>query len=342
MKPLVSILIPAYNAEEWIAATLRSALGQTWPNKEIIVVDDGSKDGTKAVAEKFSKDGVIVLSQKNQGASAARNKAFSLCHGDYIQWLDADDILAPDKILRQMEFAPQCPKRTLLSSEWGQFLYRTKRADFVRTALWEDLSPLEWLIRKMSSNIWMQPGSWLVSRELTEAAGPWDERLSFDDDGEYFCRVLLKADRIKFIPGARIFYRTALSTSLSTFDGSDKKLESAWLSNQLHVKYLLQMEESERTREAAVKYLRTWLPTYIPARPDIIEKMKELGRTLGGEIRRLETDDVLRWKFAWMKNVFGSRFAYWAQICLPRFKHQTIRSWDKFIFQFEKLMQPEL
>jgi len=343
MKPLVSILIPAYNSEEWVAGAIRSALRQTWPNKEIIVVDDGSQDATRAIAEKYLKEGVILVSQKNQGASAARNKAFSLCHGDYIQWLDSDDVLAPDKIARQMEFAMPCNnKKILLASEWGQFLYRTKRANFVRTALWEDLSPLEWLIRKMSLNIWMQPGSWLVSRELTEAAGPWDERLSFDDDGEYFCRVLLKSDSVKFIRGAKVFYRVAGPASLSNFDGSNKKLESAWISIQLHIKYLHQMEDSERTRQAVTIYLRTWLPGFNHTRPDIVNEMKEMGRSLGGEVKMLETVNELRWKFAWMQKIFGRRFACWAQTWLPRFKHRTIRSWDKTIFRLEKLMQPEL
>src|SRR5580658_7551096 len=101
--PLVSILIPAYNSEEWITQTIRSALAQTWPRKEIIVVDDGSKDATVAIARQFEPLGVLVHAQKNQGASAARNKAFSLSHGAYIQWLDADDLLALDKITRQME-----------------------------------------------------------------------------------------------------------------------------------------------------------------------------------------------------------------------------------------------
>jgi glycosyltransferase involved in cell wall biosynthesis len=343
MKPLVSILIPAYNAQEWIAAALRSAVHQTWPNKEIIVVDDGSRDRTRSIAEKFSKDGVVVVSQTNRGASAARNKAFSLCHGDYIQWLDADDILAPDKISLQMESVVQSNnKRILFSSEWGKFLYRIKRASFLRTALWEDLSPLEWLVRKMSLNIWMIPGCWLVSRELTEAAGPWDERLSFDDDGEYFCRVLLNSEGVKFIPDARIFYRTGGLTSLSNFDGSTKKLESAWISIRLHIKYLHQMELSERTRQAAVTYLRTWLPGFSYCRPDIVKEMKEMGLALGGEVKIIETVDVLRWKFAWMKNIFGGRFAFWAQTWLPRCKHLTIRSWDKAISQLEKLTQPEL
>ena len=95
MKPLVSILIPAYNSEQWIADTLQSALAQTWPRKEIIVVDDGSRDRTAEVARLFASNGVAVVSTANQGAAAARNHALSLSHGDYIQWLDADDLLAP-------------------------------------------------------------------------------------------------------------------------------------------------------------------------------------------------------------------------------------------------------
>src|SRR5438874_6764230 len=108
MEPLVSILIPAYNAERWIADTIRSALAQTWPRTEIIIVDDGSKDETLSVARQFEAKNVSVVAQQNQGAAAARNHAFSLCQGDYIQWLDADDLLAPDKIARQTEVAEAC------------------------------------------------------------------------------------------------------------------------------------------------------------------------------------------------------------------------------------------
>src|SRR4029450_13201330 len=103
MKPLVSILIPAYNAERWIADTIRSALLQTWPRKEIIVVDDGSTDRTLQAARHFASPTVSIVTQENQGASAARNRAFELCQGDYIQWLDADDLLALDKIAKQVE-----------------------------------------------------------------------------------------------------------------------------------------------------------------------------------------------------------------------------------------------
>jgi len=145
-KLLVSILIPAYNAQEFVADAIRSAIAQTWEPKEIIVVDDGSKDQTLTIAKQFEAASVRVTTQKNSGAAAARNKAFSLSHGAYIQWLDADDLLSPDKIARQMAVLDQDgSKRTLLSSAWGNFMYRPYRAEFIPTPLWADLSPAEWL-----------------------------------------------------------------------------------------------------------------------------------------------------------------------------------------------------
>ena len=192
MQPLVSILIPAYNAERWIADTIRSALAQTWPRKEIIIVDDGSRDQTLRIAREFASKAVAVITQENQGASVARNKAFELCQGDYIQWLDADDLLASDKIARQMEIAGLFEsKRTLISSAWAYFMYSRNRANSCLRRSGMILSPVEWLIRKMGQNLHMPPATWLVSRELAEAAGPWDIRLSFDDDGEYFCRAVV-------------------------------------------------------------------------------------------------------------------------------------------------------
>src|SRR5580700_460613 len=134
MKPLVSILIPAYNAERWIAFTLQSAIAQTWPRKEIIVVDDGSRDRTAEVARRFASIGVVVVSTENQGAAAARNHALQLSEGDYIQWLDADDLLAPDKIERQLAALREVDsRRILLSAPWASFFYRTRCARLVPT-----------------------------------------------------------------------------------------------------------------------------------------------------------------------------------------------------------------
>jgi len=326
MKPLVSILIPAYNAEKWIAETLKSALAQTWPRREIIVVDDGSRDGTLAAAKKFSAAGVQVVNQANQGASAARNHAFSLCQGDYIQWLDADDLLDAEKISRQMAVVETvADKKVLYASEWGFFMYRVNHPQPVQTTLNEDLTPAEWIYRKLSQNQFLPNFAWLASRELTAATGPWDTRLSLDDDGEYFCRMIAASSGIRFVPGAKSYYRISDAGSLSKVDRSDKKLESLWLSLQLHIGYLRSLEDTERTRAAGVTYLGNWLNYFYPTRPDIILQAQALARQLGGSINLPR----LSWKYRWIEKTLGRRAANRVQATLPRVKMSAVRFWDK-------------
>lgn len=93
MSPKVSILIPCYNSERFVAETLDSCLAQTYRNIEIIVVDDGSTDNSFAIAKSFESNIIKVYRQDNSGACAARNYAFRKSSGEYIVYLDADDIL---------------------------------------------------------------------------------------------------------------------------------------------------------------------------------------------------------------------------------------------------------
>jgi glycosyltransferase involved in cell wall biosynthesis len=103
MSELVSILIPCYNAERWIAQAIESALAQTWSEKEIFVVDDGSTDGSLDVIREY--DGRIRWETgPNRGGNVARNRLLELARGEWVQYLDADDYLLPDKVARQMEF----------------------------------------------------------------------------------------------------------------------------------------------------------------------------------------------------------------------------------------------
>jgi glycosyltransferase involved in cell wall biosynthesis len=332
LKPSVSILIPAYNAEAWISDTLRSALAQTWEPKEIIVVDDGSTDRTLAIARSFESEKLRVVTQQNQGASATRNKAFSLSKGDYIQYLDADDLMGPDKIAKQLEALGQSPnKRTLLSGSWANFMYRYYRTKFTPSALWCDLSPVEWLIRKMKLNLYMQTASWLVSRELAEAAGPWDTRLLGDDDGEYFCRVLLASDGVLFVPEAKVYYRTSGANSLSYIGHSDRKKVAQLCSMELHVRYIRSLEDSERVRDACVTYLQNWLVYFYPDRPDLVKQIDEMAVSLGGKLK----PPPLSWKYSWIAALFGRKLAKGAQVVLPRIKWSLIRRWDKAMFRLE-------
>jgi glycosyltransferase involved in cell wall biosynthesis len=332
MKPLVSILVPAYNAQEFLTDTLRSAVGQSWDRKEIIVVDDGSRDETLAIARQFESKSVRVVTQRNQGASAARNKAYSLSQGDYIQWLDADDLLAPDKVARQMAALEQCSsRRTLLSSAWGRFLYRYGRAKFTPSPLWADLSRSEWLMRKMEHNAYMQTATWLVSREVSDAAGPWDTRLLGDDDGEYFCRILLASDGTRFVPESKVFYRLPGSTNLSHIGTSDRKRDAQWLSMKLHMRYLRSLDDSERAHAACVRYMQNWLVYFYPERPDLVQEMQDVARGLGGELH----PPRLSWKYCWIDAMFGRKLAKRAQRLLPRVRWSVERFRDKALFQLE-------
>jgi glycosyltransferase involved in cell wall biosynthesis len=332
MKPLVSILVPAYNAEESIAETLRSALGQTWQPIEIIVIDDGSTDRTSEILRQFESDGVRVIRQRNQGAAAARNKAFTLSRGDYIQWLDSDDLLAPDKIARQVEMLNQCQgNRTLFSAAFGRFMYRHRRAKFTPTSLWCDLSPVEFLLRKLGQNVYMQTSTWLVSRQLSEAAGPWDTSLSVDDDGEYFCRVLLASDGIRFVPEAKVYYRAPQGETLSRIGQSNRKVDAFWRSMNLHIRYLRSLEDSNRVRAACLTYLRTCLIYFYPERAQFVQQADQMATELGGQLG----PPHLPWKYAWIQRAFGWNAAKRVQLWVPGVRWALERWWDKVLFRLE-------
>jgi glycosyltransferase involved in cell wall biosynthesis len=333
MRAFVSILIPAYNAENWIADTLESAIAQTWPHKEIIVVDDGSTDGTVAIARRFEPKGVQVVTQPNQGAAAARNTASSLSRGDYIQWLDADDLLSPDKVAHQMRAAEQVKDGlTLFSSPWAFFQYRPAKAKFIPTPLCSDLDPTEWLTRKWEGNWHMQTATWLISRELTEAAGPWDTRLLGDDDGEYFSRVINASNGIRFVPQSRVYYRITPSSRLSHIGRSNKKMEAQFLGMKLQIEYLRARDDSDRVRAACVNYLQTWLPNFYPNRPDLVQEAQQLAASLGGRLSLPKAS----WKYAWIEKLFGFAAAKHTQLYYNRGKSSALRAWDKVMYSLER------
>ena len=277
----VSILIPCHNAARWLPATVESALAQTAPRCEIIVVDDGSTDGSPAIAQRFATRGVRTVEQSNRGASAARNHALRLAHGDYIQFLDADDLLAPDKIARQLAVLAASPARTIAAAPWGRFEHDAATAVFVAEENWRDATPVEWLALNFAGRGMMPPAAWLVPRALTEAVGPWDERLTLNDDGEYFCRVLLASAGIRFCAEARTYYRSNLAGSLSRRRTEDA-WKSAYLSQDLCAQYLCSHEDSPRTHRACADLFQRLAYEMYPDCPALVETIEAQARAHGG------------------------------------------------------------
>jgi glycosyltransferase involved in cell wall biosynthesis len=248
-SPRVSVLIPCFNAEKFIAETLESVLGQTWPNLEVIVVDDGSQDSSVQAVERFGSRGVRLLRQPNRGAGAARNTALRASNGAFIQFLDADDLISPTKIEIQLRRLADNPD-AIASAEWGRFQGSPSEICWNPEPVWQDMSPLDWLAASRAQGLGMLfPALWLVPRQVIDRAGFWDESLSLGDDGEYFTRVILSSRRVLFCSRARCYYRSGVSSSLSGAK-SVESFRSAFRVIELCESHVLARENSERMKRA--------------------------------------------------------------------------------------------
>lgn len=296
MPPLVSILIPCYNAEPWLAATLDSAFAQTWPNKEIILVDDGSRDDSLAIARRYESQGLIVIARPNSGAAVARNVALAASTGAWLQFLDADDLIAPDKISQQLALPPAVlDGRYILSSNWTRFTHTPADADHTPQPLCADLSPAEFAITKLERNAMMHPAAWLVPRALAERAGPWDESLTLDDDGEYFTRLVLHSLGTRHAAASLSYYRSGLLGSLSRTK-SERAWASALRSLELTVGRLRACDDSPVSRHACATALQRYIYEAYPAAAACRARAAALVAALGGS--DLEPEGGPKFNFA--------------------------------------------
>ena len=294
MTAKVSVLIPAYNAAAYIEETIESVLAQTWPEVEIIVVDDGSRDETVAKAQRYASLQVQVVSQPNAGASAARNRAFSLATGEYIQYLDADDLLHPDKIRAQMVCLQQRPGAQLSSSAWTMFYKMPSEQDLHPTILWRDYAdPVQWLVDAWDNGVWMQPSAWLTHRSLIEAAGPWNEQISLHDDGEFFSRVLVQSSGVVFCCASKSFYRKGIADSLSSIR-SEKATRSHLAVCQAYEALVLARRDDAVTRQACANNYQRLIYEYYPGHATVREAAAARVLALGGSTAKPHSTPIVR------------------------------------------------
>ena len=250
---LVSVIVPAWNAEQWVEATVRSVLDQTWKNLELIVVDDGSSDKTADIVNAILDSRVRLIRQSNVGAAAARNTGLAESTGDYVQFLDADDILSSDKIALQIEGLANADPRSVASCAWTSFTNTISTVTLEEQPVWRISDPVDWLVRSLSGEGMMQPAGWLVPRAVAEAAGPWNETLSLHDDGEYFARVLVNSSRNVFMPGATVYYRV-VPQSLSRRRNRSAAESAFAVCKSRHVTLLAARDDAASRRAIATQY----------------------------------------------------------------------------------------
>ncbi len=279
--PLVSVLIPCFNAAPYVGAAIESVLAQTCAPIEVIVVDDGSTDGSVTEIRAFADRGVVLLEQARGNAAAARNAAFARSSGDFVLFLDADDLIAPGHIAALLDRL-EPGSRAVAIGQWDRFTHAPGDASFPSRPGYRDAAGADWLCEDWSSGEPMtQCGTFLIPRSLLDSVGGWDEHLSLIDDFEFFARLLTQSAGVRFAPDARLFYRSGLGASLSA-QTSRKAAESAFLALQAGTGHLLAARDDRDTRRASANMLKTFDYTFYPAFPDLRRKLAARIGELGG------------------------------------------------------------
>lgn len=201
---LVSVVIPAYNMARYVFAAVESVLIQDYPNVEAIVVNDGSTDDTENVLRhRYASDPrVRVVSQENRGLSAARNAGISCSNGEYLSFLDADDVLLPGKISAQVAYLQAHPGVDLVYSDYTR---ANEKLEPLPTPA-QGLPPLPFEELYVYRN-WFAPMTPLVRSDLVTKTGGFDEGLRAAEDWDYWLRCA-RVGKFGYLPQVVALYRT--------------------------------------------------------------------------------------------------------------------------------------
>ena len=276
----VSIIIPLYNSEAYIAQTIDSCLAQTHDNIEIIVVENGSTDQGYQVVKSVDDKRLSVFQISTPNAAAARNYGYQKAKGAYIVFLDADDVMASNKIELQLKALSAKPEGWVACCAWAKFTTNTKEAVISPQKVWAIQNPIDWCLQSWMGEGMMIPGCWLIPKPIIDKAGLWDERLSLHDDGEFMCRVLLASKGNVFVENTVVYYRQQ-DNSLSRQHKSKMAAESALLVYKSYQQQILKFQDSKLARRALARNFSRFVYEYYPAHAQLIKEayreINELG-----------------------------------------------------------------
>ena len=218
-EAMVSVVIPAYNATGTLERLFACLLNQTWQNLQIILVNDGSKDGTEAMARKAAEKDprLTVVSQENLGISSTRNAGLALCKGKYIRFIDADDTLPLDSIERMVRRAEKDGSELVIG---GYDQYFGERKSFHNLAGRDDTVPCDDMMRHLCdhANSYFYGVLWnkLFLREIAEKQNcRFQENLTWGEDFAFVMDYLAGVSRVSFMKDSLYDYRrSANSTSI--------------------------------------------------------------------------------------------------------------------------------
>ncbi len=215
MNQLVSVIIPCYNKSKWIRAAIDSCLNQTYPHIEIIVIDDGSTDNSLEIIKSYG-DKLIWENGRNRGANYARNRGFALSKGEYIQYLDADDYLLPEKIEKQIHFLESTKADLVYGNVICEYCAVDGTSSFSELQICSSHDNiLEFLL---SFEYFIQTASPLIERQVITNSEGWDENLQAAQDIDFFLNLAIDEVKFSYQPDCYTVYRYYHSDSKISAD----------------------------------------------------------------------------------------------------------------------------
>jgi glycosyltransferase involved in cell wall biosynthesis len=269
--PLVSIIIPAYNAAATLPATIQSALIQEDGsfNLEIIVVNDGSTDQSKVIIDNYCKTCKIITTE-NRGVSAARTTGLEHANGDYIQYLDSDDLLMPGKIKQQLK-ALINGQADIAYGDWQKFTQKGKETTIVETITRQISTDAE---LDIFNNFWCPPAVLLFSRKITDQL-TWKSNLPVIQDARYLLDAA-SIGKFVYVPGVQAQYRILQSKSLSQRDSLAFVTDCFVNTGEIYERWKDELEENPNKKQALINSLRYCITEFSITKSKLFDKAIDL------------------------------------------------------------------
>lgn len=292
--PLISVVMPAYNCGPWIAQAIDSVLSQADCWLELIVVDDGSTDDTVQIVQSIGDPRLRLLHCAHAGQSVASNLGAAHATGQFLKFVDADDVLLPGHLGAQLA-ASRNADGCLISCRWGYFRHDFSEIRPRCESVQQDFAdPLEWIVTSLTQDEGMMGGwMWLIPIAVWHKTGGFNAALTLNKDFDLSIRLLLASSGVRYAEAAVYGYRKGLSAAV-TQTCSRTSMESAMQTTELGIASLLAREDSPRIRRIAANRLQMWLYRFFPDHPDLAQRAERRVSELGGSDLRLQGGLLLR------------------------------------------------
>jgi glycosyltransferase involved in cell wall biosynthesis len=220
---------------------------------------------------------ISVYKNPKKGACSARNHAFERSTGDYIQYLDADDLLPEDKIEKQISLIKNTDEDITLTCSWSHFWNDVSEAKFNPLHIYKNYEkPYELIIDMIYHKEMITSHAWLISRNIINKSGGWNEELLINQDGEFFARIILKSPKILYSNDNMVLYRQNTGTSITRSKSTYAKASSELLSLKLITGNILAHLNNERSRAACATLLERYAFKYSELYDDLTNEALKL------------------------------------------------------------------